>query len=220
MKTRIRRSKEKAREIIVDAAEYQLRTDGPDAFRLVDVAHRAGMHQSNLFHHFGSREALLRAVASRAFERAAREANDALAKARFASPEDRVQALADVFDAVQQEGTELYAWLILSGRMGEANAPDFRPLVETMRNWRGAMFSAALDGQSEDELRQLLMLSAIVWLGESVVGRISGQVLELGEEPETRRRFHRLLAWMIVTWLEVQEERLRKQATPMEQAAS
>lgn len=220
MAPRIRRSPEEARKTILEAAEYQLRTKGPKAFRLADVASRAGMHQSNLLHHFGSRDALLRMVASSTFERAVRHARHAFGEARFASREDRVEALARVFDTIQQEGTGLYAWAILSGRLEETNAPDLNPLIRAMRDWRRAMFGDALDGQTEEELRQLLMLTAIVWLGEPVAGRVFGQVLELGDGDEAAKRFRRLLAGIMVAWLETEEERLRAQTPPVEQAAS
>lgn len=183
--------------------------DGPDGFRLVDVADRAGMHQSNLLHHFGSREALLQAVASRAFERGAARAIRAFGEGLAASPEDRVEALAAVLDSVQQEGTgRLYAWLILSGRMTEANAPDFGPLIQTMRNWRRAMFGSALDAQSEGDLREVLLLTAVMWLGESVAGSLFARALECGDGEEAHKRFRRLFAAMIVTWLEAEKARL------------
>ena len=210
MANRIRRTPEEARNTILKAAEEQVRKDGPDGFRLTDVAERAGMHQSNLLHHFGSREALLQAVASRAFERGAARAIQALGEGLSARPEDRVETLAKVFDSVQQEGTgRLYAWLILSGRMTESNAPDFEPLIQTMRNWRRAMFGSALDAQSDEDLRQSLLLSAIVWLGEAVAGPLFSRVLQLGEEQDAQKRFHRVLAGMMVAWLENESERLR-----------
>lgn len=220
MAGRIRRTPEKARETILEAAEYQVRKDGPDGFRLVDVADRAGMHQSNLLHHFGSREALLQAVASQAFERGAARAIRAFGEGLSASPEDRVEALAKVFDSIQQEGTgRLYAWLILSDRMTEENAPNFGPLIQTLRNWRRAMFGSALDAQSEEDLRLALMLSAVVWLGESVGGALFGRVLELGEGEEAQRRFRRLLANMIVTWLDSEGARLEREEQSSERQA-
>ena len=213
MTARIRRTPEEARETILDAAEFQVRKDGPDGFRLVDVADRAGMHQSNLLHHFGSREALLQAVATRAFERGAARAIRAFGEGLSAPPEDRIEALAKVFDSIQQEGTgRLYAWLILSGRMTETNAPNFGPLIQTMRNWRRAMFGSTLDAQSEQDLRQLLLLTAIIWLGESVAGPLFAQVLELGEGEQPQEQFRRLLASMVVTWLDTEKARFETQA--------
>ena len=183
--------------------------DGPDRFRLADVADRAGMHPSNLLHHFGSREALLQAVASRAFGRGAARAIRTFGEGLSVSPEDRIEALAAVFDSVQQEGIgRLYAWLILSGRMTEADAPDFDPLIQTMRNWRRAMFGSALDAQSEKDLRQVLLLSAVIWLGDSVAGSLFSQVLELGDEKKAQKQLRRLLATMMVTWLETEKARL------------
>ena len=218
MAGRIRRTPEKAKETILEAAEYQVRKDGPDGFRLADVAERAGMHQSNILHHFGSREALLDAVVSRAFERGAGRAIRAFGEGLSSSPEERVEALAKVFDSIQQEGTgRLYAWLILGGHLTEENAPNFEPLVQTIRNWRRAMFGSALDQQSDDDVRQSLLLSAIVWLGESVAGPLFSQVLQLGEEEDALKRFHRLLAEMMVAWLESEKARLEG-VTPKSQA--
>lgn len=219
MANRIRRAPEEARETILDAAEYHVRMDGPDRFRLVDVAKRAGMHQSNLLHHFGSREALLQAVASRAFGRGAARAIRAFGENFSASPEDRVEVLASVLDSVQQEKTgRLYAWLILSGRMTEANAPDFGPLLQTMRNWRRIVFGSALDAQSEDDLRQVLLLSTVLWLGESVAGPLFSRVLELGDREEPQKRFRRLFAAMVIAWLDTEKARLETQTTPVEHA--
>jgi AcrR family transcriptional regulator len=62
---RRRRDAAAAREAILDAAEKQLVVTGPSGIRLQEVAKEAGVSHPTVLHHFGSREALVKAVCTR-----------------------------------------------------------------------------------------------------------------------------------------------------------
>ncbi|WP_197042048.1 TetR/AcrR family transcriptional regulator [Sandarakinorhabdus oryzae] len=64
-RVRSRRTPEAARANILLAAEDLLRSEGPDNFRLAEVARRAGTTHSNVIAHFGSVIALQRHTAAR-----------------------------------------------------------------------------------------------------------------------------------------------------------
>ncbi|MDQ3273297.1 MAG: TetR/AcrR family transcriptional regulator, partial [Pseudomonadota bacterium] len=55
-------------EALLDAAEQLLPTRGAEALTLREVAREAGVSHGAPYHHFGSREALLAAIAERGFE--------------------------------------------------------------------------------------------------------------------------------------------------------
>ena len=75
---RRRLSPEMARRAILDAAGNRLTRDGPDGLRLQSIAADLGIAHSSILHHFGSREGLLEALATDAFEALERDLRTAL----------------------------------------------------------------------------------------------------------------------------------------------
>ena len=65
---RVRRTPEKARSLILDAAQASLASRGPAGIRLQDVARAAGVSHSNVLHHFGSRAGLIEALNRRTLD--------------------------------------------------------------------------------------------------------------------------------------------------------
>jgi AcrR family transcriptional regulator len=57
------------REALLDAAERALAREGTEGLALRAIARAAGVTHAAVYHHFADREALLRAVAARGFER-------------------------------------------------------------------------------------------------------------------------------------------------------
>jgi AcrR family transcriptional regulator len=59
---RVRRTRDEARQLILDAAARLLVEGGPRAVEMRAVAQRVGMTDAGVAHHFGSRDALLAAL--------------------------------------------------------------------------------------------------------------------------------------------------------------
>jgi len=81
------------RDAILDAAFAHLVESGP-ALPASEVARRAGASKALLFHHFGTREGLLDAMAQRVLEET--QAGLDRLEAEHVNPRERVLALADV----------------------------------------------------------------------------------------------------------------------------
>ncbi len=203
MAKRVRRTPEAAREEIMKATEACLHKDGPDGLRLVDVAERAGMHHSNVLHHFGSREGLIEAFTSTALERGVQRAARAFGESLAAAPDQRAEALAKVFDVVQQEGIgRLFASLILGGRVNDVDIPDFEPLVRVATGWQRASFGSKVDNQSDEEIRLFVLFLSVLWMGEAVGGEVFCQALKLPSGPEGLSAFRRWMADNVVQLFE------------------
>src|SRR3954467_10638567 len=59
---RVRRSREEARRLILEAAEHLLVEGGPTAVQVRAVAERVGMTDAGVYHHFGTQQSLLVAL--------------------------------------------------------------------------------------------------------------------------------------------------------------
>ncbi|MBO6753542.1 MAG: helix-turn-helix transcriptional regulator [Spongiibacter sp.] len=64
-KKRVRRTKEEAQRVILDAAEERLANGGPEALRLQDIAADVGISHPAILHHFESRDGLVLALSLR-----------------------------------------------------------------------------------------------------------------------------------------------------------
>lgn len=194
-KKRKRRSKEEARRVILDAAEEVVLEQGPDAFSVTEVAERAGMHQTNVFHHFGTREALLDELIKREMQAGSKRALQALGEALGARAEDRDEAFARIFDVTQTKGIgRLYGWMLLSGRIGDDALPDLAPIMRAARAWRATMDEP--EATSQDDLNMMVYTWLLVWLGESIGGDLFAKALGFADPERARGDFHLWLARM------------------------
>jgi AcrR family transcriptional regulator len=75
---RIRRSPEASKLAILEAAERRLIKDGPDGVRVQRIAADLGMTDAALHYHFGSREALVKALMRFSAKRLVADIGDAL----------------------------------------------------------------------------------------------------------------------------------------------
>jgi AcrR family transcriptional regulator len=110
---RTRRTGAAARAAILDAAERQLAARGPDGLRLQELAAEVGVSHPALLHHFGSREALVRAAAARLTGRLEQELIETIARdpdedAAAGALERTLHVLAD------KKHARTLAWLYLS----------------------------------------------------------------------------------------------------------
>lgn len=114
-RTRVRRTPEEAREIILAAARTLFAEKGPDAVGLKDVARVAGVSHGLVSHYFGTYEALVEAVMS-AYQTTVRA--ELFARIAASPDEDPEAWLEHTFTAVAHPlYGRLVAWAVLSGRL-------------------------------------------------------------------------------------------------------
>jgi AcrR family transcriptional regulator len=80
------------RAALLDAAEQLVRERGADGWSLREASTRVGVSPSAAYHHFASRDALVRALSQRVLARLGERASEASGK--FDDPRDRVIAIA------------------------------------------------------------------------------------------------------------------------------
>ncbi|MEZ4393616.1 MAG: helix-turn-helix domain-containing protein [Polyangiales bacterium] len=164
---RRRRTAQEAREAILDAAERQLVASGPDGIRLQDVARDVGVSHPTVLHHFGSREALVEAVATRALDSLH---DDVLAALRRAPEgEDQVAALLDgVSQALHARGQgRALMWLALAAPAGHRDDLRLREQAEALHAMREARSPS---GATLEDSQFVVILAASALLTQSVLG--------------------------------------------------
>lgn len=123
---RRRRTPESARRVILDAAGQRLTRDGPDGLRLQSIAADLGIAHSSILHHFGSREGLLEALSTDAFDALDRDLRAAL-ESGDGSEAQASNLLERVARTLRDQGhARLLAWQIMSGRLprGDEDASE------------------------------------------------------------------------------------------------
>jgi AcrR family transcriptional regulator len=83
------------REALLDAAEHLLPERGAEALTLREVAREAGVSHGAPYHHFGSREALLAAIAERGFD----GLTAAMQAAEGSTPRDQLIGICEAYVA-------------------------------------------------------------------------------------------------------------------------
>ncbi|MEU4805504.1 TetR/AcrR family transcriptional regulator [Actinosynnema sp. NPDC023587] len=78
---------------LLDAAESLVRERGADGWSLREVSSRVGVGPSAAYHHFASRDALVRTLSGRVLARLAEHLRQAAARARHADPRQRLVAV-------------------------------------------------------------------------------------------------------------------------------
>ncbi len=169
---RRRRSAEEAKEQILGAAGRQLAVRGPAAVTLDDVAAEVGISRQAVLHHFGSREALLRAVVERAWRGLFAE----LAGVEAGDPAHLVDRVDEV--ARKRGHARVGAWLLLSGEGLPAEV------------FEGALASPG--SPLEDRYAMLLVGAAL--FGDAVFGERLRQALGLPDGEAERADFRRWLS--------------------------
>src|SRR5262245_21550144 len=129
---RRRRPAPESRREILDAAERRLLAGGPEAIRLQDIAADVGVSHPAILHHFGTREALVRALVERVVERF----RGALLGGRDLRPgagmRPSVERLARAIGRGGQ--ARLLAWVVLSRRPLRGLGPgSLRGLAGSLR---------------------------------------------------------------------------------------
>ncbi len=134
-KPRVRRGREEAQRVILEAAEKRLREGGPEAVRVQHIAADLGVTDAAIHHHFGSRQGLLEALLRFAARRLRDELEGILAA--WDGDPDGLERVAELIaDSYAVQGhARLALWLSLSGWKPKGGGL-FEPLVDAVHRAR------------------------------------------------------------------------------------
>jgi AcrR family transcriptional regulator len=192
---RTRRSASEARQRILEAAQRQLVSVGPEALRLTDLARQLSVSHPAILHHFGSREGLVAAVVRHSFQVLSAELIQALNSGERTT--DRLELVEMVAKVCGEDGlARLLAWLLLSGREAKLQMSGELPLKQLADAAHTLRSRFNHPASYEDTLFEVQLLS-IVLLGDAILGdavrRASGVCEGEPAAREFRRRLTRLL---------------------------
>lgn len=160
--TRIRRTPEEARAVILDAAEKRLERLGLEGLNVVGVADEAGLSHASVIHHFGNTAGMRQALDTRMVEALLSDLVNALK-----SDTEPQKILAAVFHAMAGAGhAKLLAWRALNE--GESDLPD--PAVQRLFKELIRRTGERFNESDPDRLRNCLLLIASAAIGLGVSG--------------------------------------------------
>jgi AcrR family transcriptional regulator len=194
---RIRRRPEDARALILDAAEAQMKVDGPAGLRLQDVARAAGVSHPTILHHFGSREGLVRALNQRSVE-ALR--NSVLARLESAQPGG--DNIKHTFAAYRDGVAQRLLWLIQSG--ADQTPGGLRILDEIVEALHALRVKFAMPGIVPDieDTRAVIHLTTLAAFGDAIIGPRLRQG-DGAKERAQRDRFEKWFAKLLDIYLTI-----------------
>ena len=204
---RRRRDAASARAAILDAAEKRLVEAGPAGIRLQEVAADAGVSHPTVLHHFGSREALVNAVSTRALA----AIHGRLVQAIGASSGEQAQLtkmLEDVYDALCATGYgRVLLWLALEGQSIDATEVRLSDVIGAAHALR---ISKHRDRGSahvppREDTAHAVVLTALALLGASVLGPRLFENAGLGPDPPAGVRFRAWLARVVLRYFDAGE---------------
>ena len=175
---RIRRSPEESRSNILSAAESLLVEQGPQSLRLADVAKAAGVANATVLHHFGSIDAVQKALMERMIADLV-ESIMAVDVPLDDTAAAREVALRTLFDAFETRGAaRLAAWLELTDETSRLTL--VREAVQEVAQKK--MANANLPAELVEDL---ILLSVTLAVGVGLFGPTLGQLI--GKPPERAR---------------------------------
>lgn len=189
-----------AREVILDAAEKQLVVTGPSGIRLQEVAKEAGVSHPTVLHHFGSREALVKAVCARSI----RAIHIGLVEGIAASTgeEDQLHAMLDaVSHALTKSGhARIVMWLALEGHSLDGSDVRLDQVIAATHALRQTRLGKRKTPPIEDTANAVV-LATLALLASAVLGPT---ILANAGLPGDEKRFRAWLAKMLKQHLEHQ----------------
>ena len=160
--TRIRRTPEEARAVILDAAEKRLARLGLDGLNVVGVATDAGLSHASVIHHFGNTAGMRKALEDRMTAALLGDLVHALE-----SNTEPKEILAAVFNAMAGAGhAKLLAWRALNEAEADLPDPAVQRLFGELIRRAGERFTAI----DNAELRNCLVLITTSAIGLGVSG--------------------------------------------------
>lgn len=186
-------SADEARDAILAAAEKRLLEVGPQGLRIQEIAEDVGLSHPTVLHHFGSREGLVHAVATRAMLKLQTDLLACFTGLDIdADPLDvTLEALERVDEELRSRGhARLLAWLVL----GKLTSP---PEVSLLRDLALAIESA-WEARAEVATREDAMFSVLLTtsslFGMAIIGREVLSMLGLPSDEATYARFREWFA--------------------------
>lgn len=202
-KPRLRRDATTAREAILDAAERRLVDTGPGGIRLQEVAADAGVSHPTVLHHFGSREALVKAVCSRSLQAIHLGLVEAIS-ASSGEDDQLVAMLNSVYEALTKTGhARVMMWLALEGQRLEGADVRLDTVIDATHELRKKR--AGRKRLAREDTANAVVLAALALTGSAVIGPAIFENAGLGSDEETGKRFRRWLARLLATHLDVAE---------------
>jgi AcrR family transcriptional regulator len=201
---RRRRDAASAREAILDVAEQQLVVTGPSGIRLQEVAKEAGVSHPTVLHHFGSREALVKAVCTRAI----RAIHIGLVEGIAASTgeEDQLTGMLDaVAHALNKSGhARVVMWLALEGHSLEGSDVRLDQVIAATHELRKTRLRAGGTRRAPpiEDTAHTVVLAALALIGSAVIGPALFANAGLGTDGASEKRFRGWLAKMLRRHLE------------------
>ena len=192
---RTRLSAEAARDAILDATEKRLLEVGPQGLRLQDIAHHLGISHPTVLHHFGSREDLVDAVATRAMTKLHHELICAFTDLDVAHDKNLALRILERIDQVLRVRghARLFAWLVLS----KLKAPEKTLLRDTAHALHKAWTARGIPRSLEDAQFAVALTSAATF-GLALVDRELFAMTGLPHTDAVRDRFRGWLANVMV----------------------
>jgi TetR/AcrR family transcriptional regulator, repressor for neighboring sulfatase len=127
---RVRRSRDEARRLILEAAEQLLIEGGPAAVQVRAVAERVGMTDAGVYHHFGTRQSLLVALLRHGGRRLRRAVEEAAAE--WAGNDDDVASLVAAIASLYAEGYAELAVALHAAGWSDKGGGLLEPVVQAL----------------------------------------------------------------------------------------
>ncbi len=191
-KLRTRLSAEAARDAILDATEKRLLEVGPQGLRLQDIARDLGIRHPTVLHHFGSREDLVDAVATRAITKLQTDLLAAFADLDTGvQPRDLAKHILERIDQVLRVRghARLLAWLVLS----RLKTPE-KSLLRDLATALHATWAARGETRPLEEAQFAVMLTSAATFGLALLDRELFAIIGLPHTDATRERLQTWLA--------------------------
>src|SRR4051794_13755321 len=127
---RVRRSRDEARRLILEAAERLLTEGGPAAVQVRAVAERVGMTDAGVYHHFGTRQSLLVALLRHGGRRLRQAVEEVVAD--WATREDDVASLVAAIAALYADGYAELAIALHAAGWSDQGEGLLEPVVQAL----------------------------------------------------------------------------------------
>lgn len=202
-KKRVRRTKEEAQRVILDAAEERLAKGGPEALRLQDIAADVGISHPAILHHFESRDGLVLALAIRTLTNLRGGLLELLDKIDPTAP-DAGEIVSEVFSTLSDRGlARLLAWVVLSGRMpdvpaGTADEFLMRDISDAIHDLRvRASEEHGMPASTKEDTMNVVFLAASAAFGDAVFGSSLLDSFGVEDKVAMRKNFRTWFARML-----------------------
>jgi AcrR family transcriptional regulator len=195
--SRIRRTAEEARRVILDAAEEAMRRSGPGGLRLHDVAERAGVSHPTILHHFESRDGLVRALNRRTVDEMG-----AVLRAQLESPAAADGgAVSAAFAAYRSGFAQRIVWVMQSGEATPDPAPGLGLFDDLIDQLHALRLQFAPPGRRPDrsDSAAIVHLVTIAAFGDAMLGPLLRRSASAADEAAARAGFEAWLAALIAT---------------------